>query len=174
MFGSVDGIVVGDRHQIHAAPLQSPINGFRIVVALAAETMKSRDVAHTRMPRMDMQIASHASLYPAIRYSQLNCGKNIRDRKCTYQRGLRTAFPAGAAVAEYKPNANRAETRARSEPRKRSDPTAPRGDNMRWRSPDAPVAQLDRAIGFEPIGREFESLRAHQNCNSIMSQTGHQ
>ena len=24
----------------------------------------------------------------------------------------------------------------------------------------APVAQLDRAIGFEPIGRGFESLRA--------------
>ena len=28
---------------------------------------------------------------------------------------------------------------------------------------DAPVAQLDRAIGFEPIGRGFESLRARQN-----------
>ena len=26
---------------------------------------------------------------------------------------------------------------------------------------NAPVAQLDRVIGFEPIGREFESLRAH-------------
>src|SRR5271155_4053912 len=25
----------------------------------------------------------------------------------------------------------------------------------------APVAQLDRAFGFEPKGREFESLRAH-------------
>jgi len=25
----------------------------------------------------------------------------------------------------------------------------------------APVAQLDRVIGYEPIGREFESLRAH-------------
>src|SRR5580658_1249812 len=131
MFGRVDGIVVGDRHQIHTAPLQSLINGFRIVVALAAETMKSRDVAHTRMPRMDMQIASHASLYRAIRYSQLNCGKNIRDRKCKVQRGPRPAFPAGVVVAVYKPNANRTETRARCEPRRRSDPTAPRGDNMR-------------------------------------------
>ncbi len=27
---------------------------------------------------------------------------------------------------------------------------------------NAPVAQLDRVIGFEPIGREFESLRARQ------------
>jgi hypothetical protein len=26
----------------------------------------------------------------------------------------------------------------------------------------APVAQLDRAPGYEPGGREFESLRAHQ------------
>src|SRR5271165_664608 len=25
----------------------------------------------------------------------------------------------------------------------------------------APVAQLDRAAGFEPVGRGFESLRAH-------------
>ena len=25
----------------------------------------------------------------------------------------------------------------------------------------APVAQLDRASGYEPEGREFESLRAH-------------
>jgi hypothetical protein len=24
-----------------------------------------------------------------------------------------------------------------------------------------PVAQLDRANGYEPLGREFESLRAH-------------
>src|ERR1039458_365260 len=32
----------------------------------------------------------------------------------------------------------------------------------------APVAQLDRAAGFEPVGREFESLRAHhltQGCS---------
>jgi hypothetical protein len=26
----------------------------------------------------------------------------------------------------------------------------------------APVAQLDRVGGFEPLGREFESLRVHQ------------
>jgi hypothetical protein len=25
----------------------------------------------------------------------------------------------------------------------------------------APLAQLDRATGYEPVGREFESLRAH-------------
>ena len=85
MLGGVDGIVIGDRHQIHAAPLQSLIHRLRIVVALAAETMKSGNVAHTRMPRMDVQVAPHASLYTAIRYNQLNCGKNIRDKECYFQ-----------------------------------------------------------------------------------------
>ena len=31
----------------------------------------------------------------------------------------------------------------------------------------APVAQLDRASGFEPEGREFESLRARQPINGL-------
>ncbi len=30
-------------------------------------------------------------------------------------------------------------------------------------SHSAPVAQLDRASGYEPEGREFESPRAHHN-----------
>ena len=33
--------------------------------------------------------------------------------------------------------------------------SAPQTDN-------APVAQLDRVLGYEPSGREFESLRARQ------------
>jgi hypothetical protein len=50
----------------------------------------------------------------------------------------------------------------RAEPR-----TTPRRPQIlvRWRH--APVAQLDRASGFEPEGREFESLRArHSNPHS--------
>src|SRR3984885_14925966 len=31
----------------------------------------------------------------------------------------------------------------------------------------APVAQLDRAIGFEPIGRGFESLRARHSFKPL-------
>jgi hypothetical protein len=31
----------------------------------------------------------------------------------------------------------------------------------------APVAQLDRASGYEPEGREFESLRAHHLLNDL-------
>jgi hypothetical protein len=30
----------------------------------------------------------------------------------------------------------------------------------------APVAQLDRVTGFEPVGREFESLRARHKLES--------
>ncbi len=33
---------------------------------------------------------------------------------------------------------------------------------------DAPVAQLDRVSGYEPEGREFESLRARQISNTII------
>ena len=33
---------------------------------------------------------------------------------------------------------------------------------------DAPVAQLDRASGYEPEGREFESLRARQFKATLM------
>ncbi len=31
----------------------------------------------------------------------------------------------------------------------------------------APVAQLDRVLGYEPRGQEFESLRAHQQFNGL-------
>ena len=36
-----------------------------------------------------------------------------------------------------------------------------RSANMLESNLSAPVAQLDRASGYEPEGREFESLRAH-------------
>src|SRR4249920_844075 len=32
----------------------------------------------------------------------------------------------------------------------------------------APVAQLDRASGYEPEGREFESLRAHHLASLLL------
>ena len=34
-----------------------------------------------------------------------------------------------------------------------------------YNRPHAPVAQLDRACGYEPQGREFESLRARHPMN---------
>lgn len=34
-------------------------------------------------------------------------------------------------------------------------------------SRDAAVAQLDRATGYEPVGREFESLQAHHKFQGV-------
>ena len=39
-------------------------------------------------------------------------------------------------------------------------------------SHDALVAQLDRATGYEPVGQEFESLRAHHNKDKRSAITG--
>ncbi len=41
---------------------------------------------------------------------------------------------------------------------------------VRWQNPpssNAPVAQLDRAFGYEPKGRTFESCRAHNQINKL-------
>ena len=45
-----------------------------------------------------------------------------------------------------------------------ADHTAERLDRCDIVNGCAPVAQLDRAPGFEPVGRGFKSLRAHQLC----------
>src|SRR5579863_1677796 len=37
----------------------------------------------------------------------------------------------------------------------------------------APLAQLDRASGYEPEGREFESLRAHHPFGEFFAMLGH-
>jgi hypothetical protein len=36
----------------------------------------------------------------------------------------------------------------------------------------APVAQLDRASGYEPEGRQFESVRAHHEINGLGKSAG--
>lgn len=40
-------------------------------------------------------------------------------------------------------------------------PWSRRTPDIGLRRMDGPVAQLDRAFGYEPKGREFESLRGH-------------
>ena len=42
------------------------------------------------------------------------------------------------------------------------DQPLPKNEAAYRLQPDAPVAQLDRVRGYEPRGREFESLRARQ------------
>ena len=41
-------------------------------------------------------------------------------------------------------------------------------DRLKGSSQSAPVAQLDRASGYEPEGRVFESPRAHHRINNIV------
>jgi len=60
-FGSVDGIVIGHRHQVHAEPFQFVVYGQRIVVAFPANPAQNRDSAHARVTRVNVQIAPHTS-----------------------------------------------------------------------------------------------------------------
>ncbi len=49
--------------------------------------------------------------------------------------------------------------------------TGTEGSNPSLSAISAPVAQLDRVLGYEPSGREFESLRARHT--SIVKYLGH-
>jgi hypothetical protein len=61
-FGGIDGIVIRNSNQVHAALFQSFVDGAGITVALAANPPEHRYGTHTRMKRMDVQIASHTLL----------------------------------------------------------------------------------------------------------------
>ena len=50
--------------------------------------------------------------------------------------------------------------------RKNVDIKKQKRDNKRLNK--APVAQLDRVLGYEPSGREFESLRARHYLQSLI------
>lgn len=51
--------------------------------------------------------------------------------------------------------------------RHRADYHGCRRDSIEDAGINAPVAQLDRAPGFEPGGREFESLRARHSLDRV-------
>ncbi len=57
----VDGIVIGDCHQIHAEPLEFFVDFERLVVAFAAHAAHERDGTHAGVPGVDVQIAPHIS-----------------------------------------------------------------------------------------------------------------
>lgn len=59
-FGGVDRVVVGHRHQIHAAPLEQLIDFAGIVVTFLAEPPGHRHRAHAAAVGVDVQIATHA------------------------------------------------------------------------------------------------------------------
>jgi len=57
--GSPDGIVIGDGHQVHAEPLQFLVNFPRVIVGFPANPAQPRNRAHSRVTRVDVQIAPH-------------------------------------------------------------------------------------------------------------------
>src|SRR3979490_45095 len=61
-FGGIHGIMIGYCDQVHAAPLERLIDGLRVVIAFAADVLEHRNIAHSGMARVDVQIASHAPL----------------------------------------------------------------------------------------------------------------
>jgi hypothetical protein len=64
--GRVNRIMIRDRDQVHAAPFQGLINGFRIAITFAANSVHYGDVAHARVPRVNVQIAPHASFVARV------------------------------------------------------------------------------------------------------------
>ncbi len=58
-FHGVDGIVIGDRYQVHAEAFQLVVDGERIVVAFPADGAKAGDGAHAGVPGVDVEIAPH-------------------------------------------------------------------------------------------------------------------
>jgi hypothetical protein len=54
-----DGIVIGDRHQIHSQALQFLVYFKRVVITFTAHMAQHRDGTHTGMQRVNVQIAPH-------------------------------------------------------------------------------------------------------------------
>src|SRR5580704_8333229 len=66
-FAAIERIVVGERHEIHAAALQQGVDLFGIAVRFQAEGFEDRHRRRSREPRMDVQVAFHVS------FVQLKC-----------------------------------------------------------------------------------------------------
>src|SRR5690242_13027450 len=74
-----DRVVIGDGHQLHAHTLQTVIDGFGFTITFPAEAPGNRDRAHAGVDRMNVEIALHAPVISDCSYSQVTCGKNIRE-----------------------------------------------------------------------------------------------
>ncbi len=57
--GGADGIVVGERDQIHAFALENGVDFPRIVVRFTANALQQGNSAHPRVDGVDVQIAFH-------------------------------------------------------------------------------------------------------------------
>ncbi len=60
-FGGVDGVVIGNGHEIHPQALQFIIYSQWLVVAFPAHAPQNRNRAHSRVSGVDVQVAPHTS-----------------------------------------------------------------------------------------------------------------
>ena len=65
-FDGIDGIVIGDGDQIHAALFQERVDLMGVVIAFPADPVEQRDGTHAGVDSVDVQIAPHARLYQCI------------------------------------------------------------------------------------------------------------
>jgi hypothetical protein len=61
LLGAFDGIVIGEREEIHAAALQEGINFLRIAITFAANLSDNRSRTGSGEVRVNMQVAFHVS-----------------------------------------------------------------------------------------------------------------
>ena len=59
LFHGVDRIMIGYRDKIHSPALKSLVKRARIVVRLSANAREHGHCTHTRMDRMDVEVAPH-------------------------------------------------------------------------------------------------------------------
>ena len=85
-------------------------------------------------------------------------------RRRTPAKGVRVKSPSRVRIPLSPPASRPQRTRRRVRGRRRGRRRSKPGSAPTWQavSNGAPVAQLDRVPGYEPGGREFESLRARQ------------
>ena len=56
---AADGVMAGERDQIHAFVFENGVDFQRMVIRLAANAIQQGDGAHPRVNRMDVQVAFH-------------------------------------------------------------------------------------------------------------------
>jgi predicted RNase H-like HicB family nuclease len=69
--GSVNRVVVGERHQIHAAAARDVVDRARVRVRLAADRAQHRQLGEAGKHGVDVEIAAHRALFHAALLPQV-------------------------------------------------------------------------------------------------------
>jgi hypothetical protein len=61
-FHGLNGVMIRNSYQVHAALFQRVVQVERIAIAFATKAIQERNTAHARMERVDVQIAPHTPM----------------------------------------------------------------------------------------------------------------